>query len=162
MTVQTFVARVASPSPGSARMLVDGRAWLDLPWWPNEIEYSQLAPSYAETERPGREVLLTRSNQPLESLRIAFTLRGRTLAESASSWVAAVRALARTKSPVQLVLGGSDRGRWRVVEAGYSETDWAPDGSPAIADVVILLRQAIDASIPVGPIPQKPRKPRRS
>jgi hypothetical protein len=140
----------------SAILIVAGVGTLELPWWPTELEYSGLAPGYTDIERPGRTPIVVRSSEPLESLRIAFTLRGPTLADSAAGWTNAVRVLSRATPLCKLMLGPSDRGTWRVVEAGYSEADWTADGSPAVADVVIVLRQASDAAIPVGPVPTKP------
>jgi hypothetical protein len=91
-------------------------------------------------------------------LRISFTLRGKTLEDDAGGWLSTVRALAKALPLCQLILGASDRGVWRVTEAGYTETEWTSSGTPAIAEVILNLRQASDAAIPVGPIPTTPKK----
>jgi hypothetical protein len=141
-----------------ARLLSSGMPPLVLPWWPDEIEYSGWAANWAETERPGRAPILSRSSDPLPSVRIAFTLNSGDVLESVGKQLAAIRALAAAKPVVQLMLGESDRGTWRVAEAGANETDWAPDGQACAVDVVISLRSASDASVAVGPVGKKPKR----
>lgn len=140
-----------------ARLICPGIGTLTLPWWPGEVENSGWAAGWAETERPGRAPILTRSSDPLPSLRIPFTLRGTTPDQSVQDELAVVRALAAAKPVVQLMLGQADRGQWRVVETGATETDWAANGEPSVVDVILQLRSGSDAAIPVGPIRKKPR-----
>ena len=130
---------------------------LVLPWWPSEVEDSGWAPAYAETERPGKAPPLTRSNDPLPSLRVAFTLRTGSVTESIQDILDTVQLYAAAKPVVQFMLGQSDRGHWRITDAGASHVDWSANGEPSVADVVITMRQASDASIPVGPIKKKPK-----
>lgn len=140
-----------------ARLTAAGLPVLVLPWWPSEIEDSGWAPTYAETERPGRAPLLTRSNDPLPSLRIAFTLRTSSVEDSIQDLLDTVQLYAAAKPVVQFMLGQSDRGYWRITDAGANQRDWAANGEPSVADVVITLRSASDASIPVGPVKKKPK-----
>jgi len=141
-----------------ARLICPGIGTLTLPWWPAEVENSGWAAGWAETERPGRAPLLTRASDPLPSLRIPFILRGTTPDESVQDELDIVRALAAAKPVVQLMLGRSDRGQWRITEAAATETDWAANGEPSIVDVMLQLRKASDAAIPVGPIRKKPKR----
>lgn len=159
-TAATGLPGKVSAENQQARLVCAGVGTLVLPWWPDEVDHSGFAAGYAETERPGRSVLLTRSSDPLPSLRIPFTLQSGSRLESMQPWLDAVRILAAAKPVVQLFLGASDRGVYRVVEAGATEMDWAPNGEPSVVDVVLQLRAASDAAIPVGPIKKKP-KPRR-
>lgn len=155
--IATIVGRVVAGSQ-QAKLICPGIGTLTLPWWPEEIENSGWAAGWAETERPGRSPVLTRSSDPLPSLRLPFVLRGTSVTESVQKDLDIVRALAAAKPVVQLMLGQSSRGQWRIVEAGASETDWAANGEPSVADVILLLRAASDAAIPVGPIRKKPRR----
>ncbi len=143
-----------------ARLIAAGLPVLVLPWWPSEVEDSGWAPNYAETERPGRAPLLTRSNDPLPALRIAFTLRTTSVTESIQDTLDLVKRYAAAKPIVQFMLGQSDRGHWRITDAGANQLDWAADGEPSVADVIITMRQASDASITVGPIKKKPKSKR--
>ncbi len=152
----------SSPVPDEqlARLICPGVGTLVLPWWPSEVENGSWAPEYVETPRPGRTPIVTRASDPLPTLRLAFTLRAADVTQSIAALQAMVRDLAAAKAVVQVMLGPSDRGRWRITEAGAVETDWAPNGSPSVADVVLNLRRESDAAIVVGPIRKKP-KPRR-
>lgn len=141
-----------------ARLICPSIGTLTLPWWPEEIENTGWAAGWAETERPGRAPLLTRSSDPLPSLRIPFTLRGNTPDTSVQDELDIVRALAAAKPVVQLMLGQADRGQWRIIEAANTETDWAANGEPSVVDVILQMRAASDASIPVGPIRKKPKR----
>lgn len=159
------MATVVTVIPGSviaatqlARLVCPGVGTLELPWWPSEVEHTDWAPDYAEIPRPGRTMVQTRSSDPLPQLRLAFTLRTTDPTESIGDQLAMVRTLAAAKPVVQLLLGASDRGRWRIREAGAVESDWADDGSASVADVSLLLRRESDAAIPVGPIRKKPKR----
>ena len=153
----TLPGKVVSEAQ-QARMIAAGLPVLVLPWWPSEVESSGWAPNYAETERPGRAPLLKRSDDPLPSLRIAFTLRAADVTVSIQDTLQLVQVYAAAKPIVQLMLGQSDRGHWRITDAGANEVDWAANGEPSIADVAISLRAASDASIPVGPIKKAPKR----
>lgn len=157
-TLVTVLPGTPAPAQDRARLLCSNGASLDLPWWPDEVESSGLAASWVETARPGRTPLLTRSAEPLPSVRIVFTVSGATLADSAKAWVDAVRALAVARPVVQLLLGRSDRGTFRVVDATVLEREWAANGDPSVAEVIIELRSASDVTVPVGPVPKRPRR----
>lgn len=159
-TVTTTVPGVIIAPSASARLICDGIGTLELPWWPTDLEYSNLAPNYTEKEKTGAVTTLYRTNEPLEALRIVFTLRGATLNDSAGEWVNIVRVLAKAKPICRLMLAASDRGTWVVTEAGYSEADWTAAGDAAVAEVTIQLRQA-DHQIPVGPVAKKKKKSKK-
>lgn len=159
-TVSIVVPGSPVPDTQLARLVCPGVGTLVLPWWPSEVEHSDLAASWVETARPGRAPVLTRAGDPLLSLRLAFTLRSTDVTESVASALAMVRRLAVAKPVVQVMLGSSDRGRWRITEAGAVESDWADDGQPSVVDVQLTLRAESNAAITVGPIKKKP-KPKR-
>lgn len=152
--VATLAGRAVSGTQ-QAQLHCPGVGTLTLPWWPSEVENLGLAAAWAETERPGRRPLLTRASSPLPSLRMAFTLRGASLEESVKTELDLVRRFAAAKPVVMLTLAASSRGRWRIVEAGATETDWTSGGEPSVAEVMLALREASDAAIPVGPIRQR-------
>ncbi|MBI1377254.1 MAG: hypothetical protein GC157_07210 [Frankiales bacterium] len=157
-TLVTVIPGSVIASTQLARLVCPGVGTLVLPWWPSEVEHSEWAPEYAETPRPGRTMVQTRSSDPLPQLRLAFTLRTTNPSESIDEQLTLVRRLAAAKPVVQLLLGPSDRGRWRIREAGAVESDWADDGTASIADVSLTLRRESDAAIPVGPIRKKPKR----
>jgi hypothetical protein len=158
--VSAIIPGSAIPDSELARLVCPGVGTLVLPWWPTEVEHGAWAPDYAETARPGRTPVLTRSSDPLPTMRLAFTLRTDDVGDSIAALLAMVRTLAAAKPAVQVMLGPSDRGRWRITEAGATETDWSDTGSASVADVVLAMRRESDAAIVVGPIRKKP-KPRR-
>ena len=159
------VASATTTIPGTvaagsdrARLICAGIGDLVLPWWPAEVENSGLASEWTETPRPGRAPTLTRATEPLPSLRMSFAVTAVTVEESVAGWLTAFRVYAAAKPVVQLMLGASDRGVWRITEAAAVETDWAADGQPSVVDVTLTLRAASDAAIAVGPIRKRPRR----
>lgn len=156
VTTVTTAPVAVTPTTG-ARLIAAGVADLALPWWPSEVEVSGLAPSITENEKVGSQPTMYRSSEPRAQIRISFTLRGRTLAESAEPWLAAVQALATGKPVVRLLMGASDRGTWQITEAGYTESDWTASGAPAVAEVSITAKRT-DTEVPVGPIAKKSKK----
>lgn len=148
---------VEAPAAG-ARLLVVGGPTLDLPWWPDDVEMSGLAPGYVDTDRPGRAALSTRSTEPLPTLRVGFTVSGTYWNHSQRLLLDAVTALAAARPLTRLVLGQRDTGLWQVRDAGWVESDWTDDGDPAEAEVTIELKRAAAAVDPVGPIKRRPRR----
>lgn len=159
MSLALVIAGTIVPPPKGVRLeLAEGGTGLDLPWWPDSIDHSGLAPTYTDTERPGRASVSTRSGEPLETLRMTFVLSQRDLADSAAGMVAAIRRMAQAKPLVRVLLGSDDRGTWQVRDAGYSETAHADDGQVAEAEVTLELRKTASAVTKVGPIATRPRR----
>lgn len=156
VTATSTAPAVVAPTAG-ARLIALGVADLQMPYWPTEVAVSGLAPSFTETEKVGAQSTMFRSGEPRAEIRLAFTLRGRTLAESAGPWLAAVQALAVSRPVVRLMLGASDRGTWQVTDAGYAETDWTATGDPAVAEVALTMKYT-STEIPVGPVAKKAKK----
>lgn len=136
----------------SAKLVQVGGATVDLPWLPTSHELGGWAPEYSETARPGMAPLSTRSGDPLSTQRIEFTIRSADIRSSVSALVSQVRALAKAKPLIRLVIGSHDYGAWQITDAGASITDYAPDGSPARAEVMIDMREASGAVIRIGPL----------
>jgi len=156
-TVSVVLSGTSVRPENQARLICAGMPTLVLPWWPDEVENSGWAPDWAETARPGRAPLLTRSTDPLPTMRLSFVLRDSSIDEPMGDLIARIRRLAAATPVVHVMLGQSDRGVWRVTDAGANETDWAANGEPSVADVVISLRAASDATIAVGPVASKPK-----
>lgn len=156
--VAAVVAAPVLVSGGNGvRLVAIGAATLDLPRWPTDVEVSGLAPTITETDTVGAQPTLYRSGEPREQIRLSFVLGGRTLAESAEDWLAAVKSLATAKPVVRLIMGAMDRGTWQVFDAGYTEQEWTGTGATAVAEVIITMKRT-DAEVPVGPVPKKAKK----
>ncbi len=158
MTVQTFLPGAIKPTGKQARIVCAGIGTVVLPWWPDSLDYSGLAPRYTDVDRPAAESLIHRSFEPLETLTIVFMVSGSNRNESVEYWSQMVRQLARAKPLCQLVLGDHDRGRWLVADAGYTESDQTATGEPSVMEVTLQLRQKSQAVITVGPVRAKARK----
>lgn len=143
-----------------ARLAIAGGASVDLPWWPDEIAATSLAPAFTDTARRNRSPHQTRDDDPLAKWRLSCTVSGRDPDESVQGIVDAVTAIAAgsdTDSLVELHLGDRFAGQWLIVDAGWTATAWTSSGAVASADVIIELREPSTASVRVGPIPSKPR-----
>lgn len=144
----------------TARLVQVGGRTLALPWLPDTHEVGGWAPSYAETARPGRAPLFTRSSEPVHTQRIEFVVRQLDLTKTIDEYLTEMKAIARDARLVRLVIGKHDYGTWQVVDAGADITAYATDGSPSRAEVMIDLREASAAVAKIGPVKPKPDKPK--
>lgn len=144
----------------TARLVQVGGRTLTLPWLPDTHELGGWAPAYAETARPGRTPLHTRSAGRVRTQRIEFTVRAVDLRTSVAALLAEIEALADAVPLVRVVIGSHDYGAWQVIDAGADITHYAADGSPARAEVMIDLREASTAVAKIGPVPPKPDPPK--
>lgn len=140
----------------TARLVQVGGRTLALPWLPDTHELGGWAPSYAETARPGRTPLQTRSAERVRTQRIEFTVRALDLRTSITPLLTEIQALADAVPLVRVLIGSHDYGAWQIVDAGAQVTDYAADGSPSRAEVMIDLREASAAVMRIGPVKPKP------
>lgn len=159
--VRVTVAASVSPVPDRQARLICGSTTATLPWWPDEIAWSTIAQEWSEQKRPGRAPLLVKEAQTLPEIAIGCIISDRSSA-SAAVVVAALRKMARSDTPIQLMLASRELGRWRMTDLAYSELDHLPSGEPSKTEVSFTLKRAMDASAPIGPLPAtKRRKGRR-
>lgn len=149
--------RFRSVASGKAT-LVAGAFAVTLPWWPTDISWDSLADSWSEIPRPGNDPLLVRDARTLPEVRIGFLAATRE-GESVQKLLDDLRVLAGLSSPAQLMLGARDAGVYRVTDLSIVELDHVDGGDCSRADVELVLKEAVDASAPLGPI--KPKKKRR-
>lgn len=142
----------------TATLVQVGGKTVELPWLPTAHEVGGLAPGYAETARPGRAPLQTRSTEPVPTQRIEYVARRSDMRESVADHLADIEGLAAGKPLVRLVIGSHDYGAFQIVDAGYSVTVYAPDGSPARAEVMVDMRASVAAVAKIGPVKAKKRK----
>lgn len=144
-----------------ARIYAAGVGTVVLPWWPDEIARSAIAPIYETQDRPGRTPLLLRSGDSLPEVRVGCLVSTNTAEVNGVGNVSAVLAAlikaSKAKKPVSLKLA-SRSGRYRVTDLGITELDWDTTGQPISAEVSMTLVSASDAVVPVGPIKKKPKR----
>lgn len=152
---------VVPASSAGARLAITGGASVDLPWWPDEIAASALAPTWTDTPRPGRAPHLTRDDDPLAHWRITCTVCGRDPEESVQGVIDGVDALGATTDTdavAELRLAGRFAGHWLIVDAGWTATSWTSAGDVASADVIIDLRRPSVANVRIGPLRPRPKR----
>lgn len=155
--VRVAVAAPARPDPARQARLIGSGITVILPWWPDEVAWSQMAYAWGEQNRPGRAPLLLLENQTLPEVQVGFILAYRSTlfvedAPSIQPTLNDLRAIAISGEPAQLMLAARDTGRWRVTDFSYTELEWAAEGSPIRAEVSLTLKRAQDAAAPVGPV----------
>lgn len=152
MATVTVLLEGRQADPARAR-LVAADLVVVLPVWPDGIEFTGAADSWEQQGRPGRMPLLRRTGLALPTVRVDDLPVGvGPLTRSCLPTISALRRLARMRTPARLWTAGADRGRWRVTELGWTETDWAPSGQPSRATVSMTLTAASDPAVPVGPV----------
>lgn len=149
-TVTAIIRGQEPPARSRARLQIPGTV-VTLPWWPSGIAWEDLADTWTQQNRPGRDPLLLRNSRNLATLRIDATI-GTDYREPVSQMIQDLRKIARSKKPVTLWLGNVARGEWRVTDLAVTERDWTSNGSASVADVEIILTRLSNAAIPIGPV----------
>lgn len=133
---------------------------LPLPWWPSSVSWTK-AGRWEEQERPGDyPVLIAGSPKPPET-RVSYLLReedGLTSVEDHLKWL--YQAVDAT-NPVVLWLGPSVRGIFRMMDLSVAEVRHNADGAVCVADVDFTLKPAYTATMSVGPVKTKRKKPKK-
>jgi phage protein U len=151
--VRVSVPAPVGPAPDRQARLICGVVSATLPWWPDEISWNALAQEWSEQKRPGRAPMLVKEAQTLPELAIGFIASDRP-SGTADTLLTALRSMAASATPVQLMLASRELGRWRVTDLAYTELEHAVSGVPIRAEVSLTLKRAMDASAPIGPLPQ--------
>jgi len=151
MATVTAVIRGQQPTAQAKVRLEIAGLVITLPWWPGAIEWEDLADTWTQQNRPGRDPLLLRSSRRLPTVRMDVTL-GTDYRVSTDGTIQGLRTMARSKKPIALWLGSVNRGSWRLTDLTVDEREWAGDGSASLADVEIILTKLSDAAIAIGPV----------
>ena len=151
--VRVAVQAPVGPAPDRQARLICGPDSATLPWWPDEISWNALAQEWSEQKRPGRWPMLVKESQTLPEVAIGFIVSDRP-SGSTSALLGQLRSMARSETPVQLMLASRELGRWRVTDLAYTELEHAASGEPIRAEVSLTLKRALDAAAPIGPLPQ--------
>lgn len=151
--VRLAVPAPVAASPDRQARLVCGAITAVLPWWPDEIAWSAFAQSWSEQNRPGRLPLLVKEAWTLPEVAIGFIASDRP-SGSTASLLGSLQQIAASDTPVQLMLASRELGRWRMTDLSYTELEHAVSGEPTRAEVSLTLKRAMDASAPIGPLPQ--------
>lgn len=125
---------------------------LTLPVWPQDSTEVMSAWSVSSLDRVGDVPLDVPTYLTTGERSLGFTLRHEDYRQSVSDLLATLRDIAARKSPVQLVMGDTDTGLWRMDAPQITELERAADGSPSVADVSLVLKRATSAQINVGPV----------
>lgn len=151
--------RPKPPAAGSRLLLFcPGVATVLLPWWPEEVERSNLGRTWEEITRTGRQPLLLSSGKNLQEYNLGFTLRSADMGESMADNVAAIEAMANSQVPISLVMASTVRGLFHITSLSVVETEHNGLGHPSVVDVSMTLKEASDAVVIVGPVARKRNK----
>lgn len=126
---------------------------LRLPFWPQEQTHVLSGWNVASLERSGRASYDRPSTRTTEERTLGFVLRNEDYRASIAPMLADLVAITASAAPVQLLLGDTDTGLWRLdPPPQITVTASADDGSASVADVSLTLRRASDAVVNVGPV----------
>lgn len=147
-------------------VLICGADIVTLPWWPTSLEWTALTGSWTEQPRPGRAPLLLKEANQLPELNVGCILATKSTTYvgdggTVQPTISALRRIAASDTPAQLMLATRDTGRWRVIDLQYSELDHDAAGNVTKAELSMTLKRAQDAAAAIGPIPPKKKKARR-
>jgi hypothetical protein len=121
---------------------------------PRAIEYGNLAQSWVESKRSGREPLLMREGDKLETLKFSFLMvetKDATLSMADS--ILALKGIARSRERVLFAYSRTESGLWRITDATVtSEYRHALTDEPIRAAATVTLTRASDPAVAVGPV----------
>lgn len=148
------VSDYGEPGGRSAALVHPNIGTVTLPWWPDDIENTDLARTYAEFSRPGLPPLLTPEARPLDTYNLSFALMPQDYSEgNVVEVVDGLKRMADATKPVSLVLARSSRGLFHITGLSITERDHTARGNPRWADVSMTLKRASDYTVKVGPVP---------
>ena len=159
MAVTVSMAALASTAQTrSARILIEGSQPISLPWWPDEVAWSALAPTWKSIPRPGRYPLLVQEGAQLPVLTLGFIAAAprpehRSIESSAEPLLNTLKTAAADGSNVFFLLGAAySKDPWKITDLSYTELQWTSTGSVSRAEVSVQLTRATFASFPRGPV----------
>lgn len=123
---------------------------VEMPWWPTDVARNLSVRNVNELDRPDRRALAVPSGLTADDYSIGYTVRQVDFREPIAAHIADLEKIARTKSPVQLLLADQTEGLFRVESAAVTVLQWATNGKPSVADVQLTLKRASDATVRVG------------
>ena len=125
---------------------------IQLPFWPDDSSNTLPGWNRESLTRYGRRSLDVPSTKTTEERALGFTLRNEDYKATVAPMLEALRTMAGSTAPVQLIFGATATGLWSMEPPVITETGRADDGSPSVVDVSMVLKRASDAVVNVGPV----------
>lgn len=123
---------------------------LRLPWWPTDVSRTLSSRNVSELERPDKRALAVPTSLTADDYSIGYTVREKDYRASVADHVADLEKIARSKSPVQLLLADQAEGLFRIDAPSLTILEFADNGQPSVVDVSLTLTRASDAEVNVG------------
>ena len=123
---------------------------LTLPWWPTDVSRTLSARNVSELERPNKRPLAVPTSLTTDDYSIGYTAREKDFRDHVGAHINDLEKIARTKSPVQLLLADQAEGLFRLEAPSVTILEWAATGKPSVVDVSLTLKRASDATVNVG------------
>lgn len=121
---------------------------------PRAIEYGNLAQSWVESKRSGREPLLMREGDKLDTLKFSFMMvETKDATISMTESILALKAVAKSRERVLFAYSRMEAGLWRVTDATVtSEYRHEVTDEPIRAMASVTLTRASDPAVAIGPV----------
>lgn len=123
---------------------------LIMPWWPTDVSRTLSSRNVSELERADKRALAVPTSLTADDYSIGYTLREKDYRESVADHIADLEKIARSKSPVQLLLADQSEGLFRIEAPALTILEFADSGQPSVVDVSLTLKRASDATVNVG------------
>jgi len=126
------------------------KIYLDLPWWPTDVSRTLSVRNVSELERADKRPLAVPTSLTPDDYSIGYTLRHSDYRTPVAGHLNDLETIARSKTPVQLLLADQTEGLFRIESASVTVLEFAANGKPSVADVSLTLKRASDAQVKVG------------
>jgi LysM repeat protein len=121
---------------------------------PRAIEYGGWSQEWVETSRTGREPLLLRKGDKLDTLKFSFMLTGlRVLHLQQTEALNTLKGLAKSRERMLVRYGPQEAGLWRITDVTVTSELRHPDTNEVTrAMASISLTRASDPAVAIGPV----------
>lgn len=132
-----------------------------VPYAPREIDHSGYAPTYQETDRPGRAPLVQRSAEPLNKMSFTLFLGKDPRATGVEANIRVLESLAKNQTRCMISgYGALEGGLWRITSMSFSSLLRNQYNAISRATVELEFTRAVDALVNVGPVSGGVKKPK--
>lgn len=159
----TISSEIVSVEDKARLVCVPLKITVVLEWWPTDVTRTLSSRNVFELERADKRALSVPTSLTTDSYTLGYTMRTDDFKRSAWSGATPrahgtgvgehindLETIAKSKHPVQLLLGKNVEGMFRLEAPTITILEWTKDGRPSVVDVQLTLMRASDAQVNVG------------
>lgn len=142
-----------STAQGLRMVMASGYGRMVVPFAPETVDLTGLAPRFETLDRPNDRPLLIRAGEQLRTWSAELPVMRPDPDDPIDDVLNGLVVLAQSAQPVKVAYGSTETGSWRITDLQISVTDrQSGTGAPSRATVTMTMTEASDVEIPAGPV----------